>query len=215
MSSYVPICVSLEGKSCLVVGGGSVAERKIKNIISSSPEITLVSPTITPYLSRLVSSEKLKWEKREFCDSDIDNKFIVFALTSDENLNRKIAELCEKKGVLVNVAKPGKCGNFIVPASIKKGSLILSISTSGEAPFFSALIKKDMQKRLAYYQKLFKVLKPLRSHLLTKSHVKDYNNLLFEMFFNDNVFKNLEEGNFKAVQKIAKDFLSAISEDKK
>ncbi len=210
----MPICVCLENKSCLVVGGGSVAERKVKNIVSSSPEITLVSPTITPYLFKLASLKKLNWEKREFCESDIDNKFIVFASTNDEDLNRKIAELCENKGVLVNVAKPGRYGNFIVPASIKKGSIAISISTSGEAPFFSALIKKDIQKRLFYYHKLFKILKPLRSHLLTKNDVQVYNNLMFKTFFNDNVFKNLEAGNLKAVQKIVKDFLSAISEEK-
>jgi len=212
LSIYIPIYVALKGKACLVVGGGKVAERKIKNIISASPDLTVVSPSITPYIEKLASSNKLVWKNRKFLKSDIKGKFIVFAATDDEKLNKSIGELCEKKGVLVNVVKPGSSGNFIVPSSVKKGKLSFSFSTSGEAPFFTALIKKDMQKRLALYHKLFNHLKPLRSHLLTKKGLKDYNNLMFEMFFNDKVFRSIEMGDLKLVDKLVEDLIATLKE---
>lgn len=213
MSGYFPIYLSFFNEQCLVVGGGKVAERKIKNILFTSPFITVVSPTITPYLKKLVSQEKIIWHQRDFSEGDIDGKFVVFAATDDEGLNIHIAELCKKQGILVNVVSPGKLGNFVVPSFLRKKGLSIAFSTEGDAPFFSALIKKDMQSRHTIYYRLFNILKPFRSHLLTKKGNKGYNKLIQKTFFNEKVFNLLEKGELMKVKSIAEKFFLSTQKD--
>ncbi len=213
MSKYVPIFLSLQGKDCLVVGGGKVAERKVKNIIDAGAIITVISPEITDGLKKLHDSSRLRWEKRNFKKSDLKGFFMVFAATDDERLNMAIAEICNEKNILVNVAKPGKKGNFIVPSSVRKKELIFAFSTSGTAPFFSALIKLDIEKKIATYSKLFRILKPFRGDLLTKKEHKGYNKLIYKTFFNDDCLKFLEQGREDFVERIALDFFRSKVKD--
>lgn len=211
----MPLFLSFEDRDCLVVGGGKVAERKIKNILKTTAKITVVSPILTPFLDRLFQKGKIKWERRTFLEEDIEGKFVVFVATDNIALNEKISGLCKNKGVLVNVANPGKSGNFIVPSCAKKGNLVFAFTTGGKAPFFSALVKKDMEKRLKLYYKLFKILEPYRPHLLTKKNVKIYNEKIYSTFFNDDVFKCLEVDKDELVKDLVKKFFSLRDKDKK
>lgn len=215
MKGYFPIFISLSKQHCLVVGGGKVAERKIKNILPLSPIITVVAPELSPYLKRLVEKGRLFWIERPFLEKDIEGKFIVFVATNDEKLNEKIACLCKERGILVNVAKPGNAGNFIVPSFLKKGGLSIAFSTEGEAPFFSALIKRDMQKRHNLYSQLLAILKPFRSHLLTSKGMKGYNKLIqvHKTFFNERVLSLLEKGEREKVKAIAEEFFIRKEQD--
>lgn len=214
MNAYVPIYLSFSHKHCLVVGGGKVAERKIKNIVFASPIITVVSPEVTLYIKRLVSEKKIIWLKRDFSESDLDGKFVVFVATNNIELNAHIAEECKKRGILVNVAKPGNLGDFVVPSVIRKGGISIAFSTGGEAPFFSALMKRDMQLRHSIYSKLFSILKPFRSHLLTKKGNKGYNKLVQKTFFNEKVFSLIERGEMEKVKSIAEKFFLSIQKDR-
>lgn len=203
LSEYLPFYISLKDKECLVVGGGKVAERKIKNIVSSKAFITVVAPDVTAYIKRLVENSKVAWIDRNFSFNDLDGKFVVFAATDDEQLNEKIALYCEKKGVLVNVAKPGKKGNFIVPSFINKKNFGIAISTMGDFPFFSALVKKDLEKRVDVYKELLTILKPFRACLLTKKDRNSYNKLISKLLFNEDVFRAIENGEIEEVKKVA------------
>lgn len=213
MSSFFPVYLSLFNEQCLVVGGGKVAERKIKNILPASPIITVVSPRITSVIQRLANQKRIVWHDRNFTDSDLDGKVLVFAATDNQLLNKEIAILCKKRRILVNVAKPGKEGSFIVPSFISKGEMSFAFSTQGEAPFFSALVKRDMQKRHQLYCKLLKILKPFRSHLLTKKDDKGYNKLILDTFFNNKIFELLEKGDMEKVKNIAEKFFLATKKD--
>lgn len=203
MSEYLPFYISLKNKECLVVGGGKVAERKIKNIVSSKASITVVAPDVTAYIKRLSENSKVVWINRNFSFDDLDGKFVVFAATDDEQLNEKIALYCEQNGVLVNVAKPGKKGNFIVPSFINRKGFGIAISTMGDFPFFAALVKKDLEKKADIYQKLLTILKPFRACLLTKKERNSYNKLSFELLFNEDVFRSIENGKIEEVKKVA------------
>ncbi|MGL5087944.1 MAG: precorrin-2 dehydrogenase/sirohydrochlorin ferrochelatase family protein, partial [Cetobacterium sp.] len=96
--TFFPLFVDLTGKECLVVGGGNIALRKIKNLVDYGAKVSVVSLHILPEIMEL----GLEIEKRGFCVSDIDNKFLVVAATDDENLNEMIVDLCETNNVLVN-----------------------------------------------------------------------------------------------------------------
>ncbi|HOQ08810.1 MAG TPA: bifunctional precorrin-2 dehydrogenase/sirohydrochlorin ferrochelatase [Syntrophomonadaceae bacterium] len=146
MASLFPIFVSLENKRCLVVGGGKVAERKVENLLEYPVQIDLVSPQATPKLQNWAAEGKVNWIARNFQLTDIQDAFLVFAATDDLQINREIARLCQKEGILVNaVDDPAYC-DFFVPSIIRRNSLVLAISTEGKSPAYAKRLRRQMEE---------------------------------------------------------------------
>ena len=143
--SFYPIYINLLNKSCLIVGGGIVAQRKVENLLEYGASITLVSPQITPVIKQYEQSGVIKVVERNFEAQDLDYVFMVFIATNDSEVNRYIAELCVSRQILVNaVDDPPNC-DFFVPAVVKRGSLAIAISTTGKSPLLARQIKEDLE----------------------------------------------------------------------
>ncbi|HBC76355.1 MAG: hypothetical protein A2008_00445 [Candidatus Wallbacteria bacterium GWC2_49_35] len=136
---YYPVNIDVFGKKCLVVGGGAVGERKVRSLLDCGALVTLVSKSFTAGLERLAGEGKIHAEMRGFEEGDVEGAFLVYCATDDGELNRRVFETAEKKSLLVNVVDQPVLCNFIVPAIVRKGSLLASVSTSAAAP---ALAKK-------------------------------------------------------------------------
>lgn len=142
--SYYPINLDVEDKKCLVVGGGKVAERKVKTLLKFGAKVTVVSPSFSSGLSHLAN--ELTLIKRAYRASDLNGSVLVIAATDQPATNRRIAADARKNRVLVNVIdKPELC-SFIAPSVIKRGPLVVSISTSGQAPAFSKTLRLKLEK---------------------------------------------------------------------
>lgn len=144
MSLY-PIYVDLKGKTCVVAGGGKVAERKISTLLKCGCKIVVIAPSITDKISKLADKNKIIWYERTLLQKDIKNCFLVIGATSDKKVNKEIYKFAEKNNKLVNVVDDPKLCNFIVPATLKKGPLYISVSTSGKSPVLAALIRDDLK----------------------------------------------------------------------
>ncbi|MCL0041626.1 NAD(P)-dependent oxidoreductase [Peptococcaceae bacterium] len=86
--------LKLENENCLVVGGGRVAERKIKALLESGADITVVSPDLTPYLRELKEKGVIRHIDRKYQDSDLEGMFLVISATDDESVNKRVSEQC-------------------------------------------------------------------------------------------------------------------------
>lgn len=136
--AYFPFYIDIENKKILVVGGGTVALRKIEKLIPFSPDITVVAPKICDEIKTL----NVKIIDRRFCDSDLDGAFCVVSATDDETLNGRIFQLCNEKNILVNtVDDKEKCG-FIFPAIASKNGITAGITTSGKSPIYAKYLKE-------------------------------------------------------------------------
>ena len=139
---YYPLNFELAGKRCLVVGGGAVGERKVKSLLACGAVVELVSIKLTAVLERLAGEGRIKALRRGFEESDIEGVFLVFCATNDGELNRRVFETADKKLRPVNIVdQPALC-NFIVPAVVRKGPLLASVSTSAAAPALAKKLKK-------------------------------------------------------------------------
>lgn len=149
-----PLFVHLAGMRCLVVGGGKVAERKVRGLLAAGAVIRLVAPVLTPGLLELVekAGDQIVWEERFFCQADIDGVTLVFAATDDPEQNRMICLACRQKGILANGATGPEAGTFLVPAVVDRGRLQIAVSTSGASP---AVAKKVRQALEAYFPEAF------------------------------------------------------------
>jgi siroheme synthase-like protein len=133
--------MNIAGKTCLVVGGGAVAERKVRMLLKFNAVVKLVSPEVTKGLLRLAETGRLHLEKRDYIENDLEGVVIAFAATDVENINSSIRAGAQKKNIPVNVVDNPRLCDFIVPSIVKKGPIVIAISTSGTLPSLSKRLK--------------------------------------------------------------------------
>ncbi|MCK4910379.1 MAG: bifunctional precorrin-2 dehydrogenase/sirohydrochlorin ferrochelatase [Thermodesulfovibrionales bacterium] len=145
--SYYPAFIVLKGKNCIVVGGGRVAERKVADLLKAQAEVTVISPALTPTLTRLAKNGRISHKTRGFRESDLNKAFLAIAATDHEETNLRVAAVADGKNMLVNIVDHPELCTFIVPSSFSRGPLQVAISTSGASPALARAIRRDMQER--------------------------------------------------------------------
>lgn len=142
-----PAMLCLEGKSAVVVGGGKVAERKIRTLLEAGALVTVISPEVTMQIAAWADSGVITWVERKFCEkTDVQEAFLIIAASNEQKVNKQVLHAANPRQ-LINVADCPEESNFIVPASFKQGRLIISVSTSGASPGLAAKIKNDLAKQ--------------------------------------------------------------------
>ncbi|MBI4685532.1 MAG: bifunctional precorrin-2 dehydrogenase/sirohydrochlorin ferrochelatase [Nitrospirae bacterium] len=140
---YYPVFLNLEGKKCVVIGGGKVAERKVLSLLKAGAEVTVISPECTKNLSRKAISGDIKCIDRKYKQGDLKNAFLVVAATDDNEINEKVFE---ESAHLINVVDMPLLCNFIVPSVVRRGPLTIAISTSGISPSLAKTIRKELER---------------------------------------------------------------------
>jgi len=142
MSHYYPINLSLVGCECLVVGGGRVAARKAESLVACGAQVKVVSTAFCPELSQL---EGVRLLQRSFEERDISGAVLVFAATSDPEVNRLVARAAHRHGALVNVVDTPALCDFIVPATVARGDLTISVSTGSASPALARRLRLQLE----------------------------------------------------------------------
>jgi precorrin-2 dehydrogenase / sirohydrochlorin ferrochelatase len=144
---YYPAYLDLRERPCVVIGGGTVAERKTLALLEAGAEVTIISPALTAKLSELSDAGKITHLQKQFEESDLSGEFLVIAATPSAEVNTLVARSCRKRHVLVNVAVPPEESSFIVPSVVERGDLMIAISTSGSSPALAKKIRQDIEQR--------------------------------------------------------------------
>lgn len=146
MATY-PLFLELKARPCLVIGGGPVAFRKASALLACGARVTVVAPELSAGLRKLVRARKARWKPRRFRAGDLAGVELAVAATEDEEVNRFAAQEARRRRVWINVAdRPTLC-SFILPSVVRRGKLVLAISTSGASPALAKWIRKDLQIR--------------------------------------------------------------------
>lgn len=140
---YYPVFLNLSNKRAVVVGGGKVAERKVRVLIRAGASVKVVSPHVTKYLERLRKDGRIHHVKRSYRRGDLKDAFLVIAGTSSASTNAKIARDAHH---LVNVIDTPTEGNFIAPSIVSRGTLTIAISTGGSSPAVAKTIRKELEE---------------------------------------------------------------------
>lgn len=146
MSLY-PVNLRLNKQLCMVVGGGSVAERKVKGLLAAEACVTVLSPEVTPQLAELIGQNKLIHINRAYQEGDVAGFFIVICATDNGTINQLVAREASKLGILVNVADAPDLGNFTVPSKIAHGDLLFTVSTGGKSPALAKMLGKELAQQ--------------------------------------------------------------------
>ena len=146
MTRYYPIMLRLEGETCLVVGGGPVAERRTRGLLDAGAAVRVVAPAATEGLKRLASERYITWIRREYRDEDLEGVRLCFA-AADRETNRRVAGEAARRGILVNAADDREIGSFAAPAVVRRGRLVLAVTASGASPALAGRIARELAKR--------------------------------------------------------------------
>ncbi|MCK5480251.1 MAG: bifunctional precorrin-2 dehydrogenase/sirohydrochlorin ferrochelatase, partial [Gammaproteobacteria bacterium] len=146
--SYYPVCLDLDGRPCVVVGGGKVAERKVKGLLACHAQVKVISPELTEELSRMHAEGMLEWLARPYRKGDLAHTFLVITATDDEQAQQLVQEEAGEQNKLLNVVDvPQRC-NFILPATVRRGDLTVAIATGGKSPALAKKLRKEFEKRI-------------------------------------------------------------------
>jgi precorrin-2 dehydrogenase/sirohydrochlorin ferrochelatase len=171
-----PVNLRLAGKQAVIVGGGRVAARKCQALLDAGAAVRVVAPRLTRELSACVRAGAVTHVPRHFETADLDGAFLVFAATSDRNVNRAVAAEAAARGVLVNVADAPELCDFTVPASLRQGDLLVTVSTGGRSPALARAIRRQLETAFGPdYALTLHLLGALREKLLTVPGKSAYN----------------------------------------
>lgn len=201
--SYYPILIQLKGMKAVVVGGGVVAQRKIETLLAYQADVHIISRELTPKLSAYLEERRIKLSGHEFKDSHLDGAFVVIAATDDPLLNRRVSKEASARGLLVNaVDQPADC-NFIVPSILRRGDLLVAVSTSGKSPAFAKKIREGLEGQFGEEYGYFLVLMGrLRDEILEKKLSQEENKEIFHQLVNSPILDAIAEKDWKGVAAI-------------
>ncbi|MGG1575204.1 NAD(P)-binding protein [Fictibacillus sp. NRS-1165] len=143
MSHYYPIMLNIQGKKAIVVGGGIIAERKIRGLLEADADITVISPVATEQISRWAADQQIQWKQKNVEPSDTDGAFLVITAVNEPAVNQKVQDSADPEQLLCRSDDQTK-GNFILPSLFRQGKLTVAVSTSGASPGLAKRITKEL-----------------------------------------------------------------------
>jgi len=192
---YYPIYLDIKNRNCIVVGGGSVGTRKVLTLLACGANVTVISTAATEKLHQLSNSGVINLKEKPFQITDLDDRFLVIGATDNQELNFQIHAEAERRGLLCNIADRPKACNFILPSIVKRGDLIIAISTSGKSPAFAKKLRKQLEMEFGdEYAEFLDLMGAIRKKLLNQDHEPEAHKHLFEQLIERDLIKMLKDG---------------------
>jgi uroporphyrin-III C-methyltransferase/precorrin-2 dehydrogenase/sirohydrochlorin ferrochelatase len=148
--SMFPVMLCMEGRRCLVVGGGGVALRKVQSLVEEGADIFVVSPRVVEPLEDLRLRGRIRIERREYLPGEAAGYALVFAATDDREVNARVFRDADAAGIWVNVADDPELCSFHLPARLRRNALQIAVASGGEAPFVVRRLRKLLENRLGH-----------------------------------------------------------------
>ena len=143
---FYPIYLDLQGRACLVVGGGPIATGKVRGLIEAGALVTVVAPEASEAIVSWAEARAVVWHRRDVVDTDVDGQFLVYAATGDRDLNARLYRLADRAGRVANAVDDLDHCNFIAPAIARTGVVQVAVSTAGTSPALAKQIRDRVQR---------------------------------------------------------------------
>ena len=193
--SYYPLFADLNGRSCVVIGGGRIAQGKVRTLLDYGAKVTVISPEVTQPLAVYARQGRIRYVPRRFKKCDLDGAWLVYASTNDEEINQKVFKTAQKKHIFANVVDQKPLCSFIAPAILKRGPLTIAVSTGGASPSLAKKLKRELDASIGnQYGPILKLLESLRG--IAKNRLPKYNDrkIYFDELVHGPVFKKARAG---------------------
>jgi precorrin-2 dehydrogenase/sirohydrochlorin ferrochelatase len=200
---YYPIHLDVAQKACLVVGGGSVGARKVHTLLECGANVTVVSLKIDAELKSLVEKQAIAFVQRTYQSSDLEGKFLVISATDNEELNNQISQEARVKNSICNIVDRPKACSFILPAIVKQGDLLITVSTSGKSPAFAKKMRQLLEQEYGPEYGIFlNLMGIIRNHLLAIQHAPEEHKSIFEQLINSDLIGHIQQNDRDRIQDV-------------
>lgn len=168
--SYFPIFLEMKRRRCLVIGGGSVAERKIAGLLEAGASVAVISPDVTETVARWSKDKLIHLTARRYQTGDLAGHELAFIATNNAEVNAAAYNEGRERGVWVNTADdPAHC-DFILPSVLRRGDLTVAVSSGGGSPALARTIREELEIHLSReYEQLAKLAAEARAELHKRS----------------------------------------------
>ena len=147
MANLFPMFVKLDGRKCLVVGGGEIAQGKLEALLACEAKVVLVAPKVTETIAGWIRDFRLAWHAREFQPSDLKEAFLAIAATGAPEVNEAVFRESQHRGVLCNAVDEPEWCHFYYPAVVHRGPLQIAISTGGLSPALAHRLRVELEEQ--------------------------------------------------------------------
>ncbi|HTN73035.1 MAG TPA: bifunctional precorrin-2 dehydrogenase/sirohydrochlorin ferrochelatase [Methylomirabilota bacterium] len=167
---YYSVSLDMTGRFAVVIGGGTVAERKVEGLLDAGAQVTVISPCLTAQLARWVKKARINHVARSYAPGDLAGYELAFVATDDARVNAAVFHEGKRRGLWVNAADdPAHC-DFILPSVLRRGELTVAVSTGGSSPALSRAIREELETYFTRdYDALTKVVTAVRKELRQRS----------------------------------------------
>ena len=207
MKGYPIFLVHLDRARCVVVGGGSVAARKVSGLRKANARVVVISPVLCDPLENLAASDAVEVLRRNYRWGDLKGAVLAIAATDNPKVNQRVWEEAQERGLPVNVVDdPAHC-TFIAPSVVRRGPLTLAISTSGYCPSFSRHLRKHLEQEFGpVYTDYVELLGELRERAVAELALAE-RRLFWKRVFQSDVLALLVSGDEAAAHHRAQEIL--------
>jgi len=206
---FYPMFVDLEGRRCVVVGGGPIATEKVEKLLDHGAVVRLVSPQITSGLARMIEDGVIaEHRERTYRPEDLEGCFLVIAATNLDPINRMVWQDAEARNMVCNVVDVPPLCNFIVPSIVRRGELALAISTGGASPVVAKHIRRQLDETYGpEWEALVSLLRELRDELKARYLDMPSRRDAVEVLMESDVLRLLAEGDEAGAMELARQVL--------
>lgn len=199
--AFYPVNLDITGRQCLVVGGGKIAQRKVETLLLSGAAVRVVSPDLTEKLNMLSENGLISCKKRQFEKTDVLGCFLVICATNHRKVNGYAAMVAKDAGALVNVVDACFSSDFQVPAQVRRGNLLFTVSTGGKSPEMAKQLCRELRHSYGEeYGEFLNTVSVLRNEL--KELVEDpaERETFWRRMLSEDVFHLLGKGELDIVE---------------
>jgi precorrin-2 dehydrogenase/sirohydrochlorin ferrochelatase len=147
MKNYFQASLDLEGRPCLVVGGGGEAEEKTGRLLDAAAQVTVVSPAVTPQLEAWARDGRITLYRRRFEPADLDGMYLVVnTVKSDPALSQQLYETCEARRILLSAYDQPAVSNFVMVSLVRSGWLRVAFATGAVSPALASTLRAQFEQ---------------------------------------------------------------------
>ncbi|MBZ0272245.1 bifunctional precorrin-2 dehydrogenase/sirohydrochlorin ferrochelatase [bacterium] len=169
-----PMFVKLDGRPCVVIGGGKVAEGKIWSLLECGARVFVIAPTVDDNLRKLAEEGEIEWAPREYREGDLEGAALAVCATDHTEVHRRAAAEARERGIPVNVVDVPHLCDFFYPSVLRRGDLAIAISTHGRVPSAARRVRETIEENFGpEYGQWLQILSDVRNRLMDESRL-DY-----------------------------------------
>jgi precorrin-2 dehydrogenase / sirohydrochlorin ferrochelatase len=166
MTTGYPAILLLEGRLAVVIGGGQVAERKVRTLLDAGAKVRVVTSEVSKGIRRWADAGDIELIERRYERGDLAGSAAAVAATDDEEVNRGVFAEATDAGIPVNVVDNVSLCSFIAPSIIRRGDLVVAISTGGAAPALAVRIRERLEREFGEeYARFLTLMAELREQI--------------------------------------------------